>query len=83
MAKMVPRHSDYFVYKVNPHRSKLDLLPNPCPVRFSDSEVAVLSCGDGKYAVATLQLKLFSEFTFMLHLYRSKPDGDKPGSWTS
>lgn len=79
MARMFPSLSDYFVYKMNPHQSRLDLLPNPYPDRFNDNEIAILSCGGDRYVVATLQI---SGFTFMLHLYRSGRDG-KPGSWIS
>ncbi|CAL4972507.1 unnamed protein product [Urochloa decumbens] len=79
MARMFPSRSDYFVYKINPHQSRLDLLPNPYPDRFNDNELAILSCGD-RYVVATLQIMPLR--SFMLHLYRSGRDG-KPGSWIS
>ncbi|CAL5008904.1 unnamed protein product [Urochloa decumbens] len=73
-------HSDYFVYTMHPRRPKLDLLPNPCPARFADDEIAVLSCGGGGggYVVAGLKVPAFE-----LHLYRSV--GAKPGTtrrWT-
>ncbi|KAF8660134.1 hypothetical protein HU200_057693 [Digitaria exilis] len=75
------QHNDYF-------DPKLDLLPNPWPDRFGDDEIGILSCGaaaaDGgkQYVVAALKMRPISEFTFTLHLYRSKPGGEA-GSWTS
>lgn len=80
MARMFPSHSDYFVYKLNPEQSELYLLPNPYPECFNDNEIAILSYGN-RFTVATLRMPL-SDFSFMLHLYHSGPDG-KPGSWTS
>jgi len=80
MARMIPSHSDYFVYKLNPEQSKLYLLPNPYPECFSDNEIAILGYGN-RFAVATIRMPL-RDFSFMLHLYHSGPDG-KPGSWTS
>ncbi|KAM3368993.1 hypothetical protein ACQJBY_017098 [Aegilops geniculata] len=75
-----PMFSDYFVYRAHSQISKLDLLPKSAPYYFGDKEIAILSCGDGKYAVAALQT--LGMCTFKLHVYRSRPDG-KPGSWTS
>ncbi|RLN34094.1 uncharacterized protein C2845_PM03G01750 [Panicum miliaceum] len=80
MAAMFPSHSDYFVCKLN-QEARLDLLPNPYPDRFSDEEFAILSCGNS-YVVAAIRIKSHREFAFMLHTYRSGPDGE-PGSWTS
>nr|CAB3481942.1 unnamed protein product [Digitaria exilis] len=77
-ARWHQRHHDYFVYRMHPQRPKLDLIPNPRHERFGDDEIAILSCGDGKYVVAALRL------TFELHLYRSSTNGGKTGSrWTS
>ncbi|RLM75717.1 uncharacterized protein C2845_PM15G14020 [Panicum miliaceum] len=67
---------------------KLDLLPNPWPDRFGDDEIGILSCcaaaadGGKQYVVAALKIRPLNEFTFTLHLYRSKPGGEA-GSWTS
>ncbi|TVU28073.1 hypothetical protein EJB05_19581, partial [Eragrostis curvula] len=75
-------YSDYFVYRVNPQRPNLDLLPNPDPETFGDKEIAVVSCGDDKYVVAALQFVFGLKPTFKLHLYRSTVGG-KQGTWTS
>ncbi|EMS63507.1 hypothetical protein TRIUR3_18502 [Triticum urartu] len=75
-----PMFSDYFVYRAHSQIPKLDLLPKSAPYYFGDKEIAILSCGDGKYAVASLQT--LGMCTFKLHVYRSRPVG-KPGSWTS
>ncbi|KAM0826868.1 hypothetical protein ACQ4PT_068576 [Festuca glaucescens] len=57
--------------------------PAPYPDRLADDGFAVVGCGDDgekQYVVAALGPR--SEFTFTLHLYRSKPGGET-GSWTS
>ncbi|CAO2178132.1 unnamed protein product [Urochloa humidicola] len=82
------QHNDYFVYRAHHQDPKLDLLPNPWPNRFGDDEIAILSCGsaaadgDKQYVVAALKIRPLGEYTFTLHLYRSKPGGET-GSWTS
>ncbi|KAK3156343.1 hypothetical protein QOZ80_2AG0105990 [Eleusine coracana subsp. coracana] len=77
-------YKDYFVYRVNPQRHRLDLLPNPFPQFLHDNEIAVLSCSDGGYVVAALQVvpNLLNP-TFTLHMYRSATDGKQQGAWTS
>uniref|UniRef100_A0A0E0LBS1 Uncharacterized protein n=1 Tax=Oryza punctata TaxID=4537 RepID=A0A0E0LBS1_ORYPU len=67
------RLHDYFVYRMHPETPKLDLL--------ADSEIAILSCDNGKYVVAGLKTT-FCKTTYILRLYRSTTDGE-PGSWTS
>ncbi|KAF7085477.1 hypothetical protein CFC21_088894 [Triticum aestivum] len=81
-ARFSVRFCDYFVYTAHSRRPRLDLLPTSAPHRFAfqDREMAILSCGDGSYAVAALQT--LGKFTFTLHLYRSGPDGEQ-GAWTS
>ncbi|KAI5007707.1 hypothetical protein ZWY2020_008755 [Hordeum vulgare] len=79
-AKFDVRFSDYFVYRVHCQRPKLDLLPTSAPYYFQDQEIVILSCGDGSYAVASIQP--LGKSTFTLHLYRSLPNGE-PGTWTS
>jgi hypothetical protein len=72
------RYSDYFVYRVDPRRPSLDLLPNPYPETFGDNEIAILSCNGDDFVVAALQVVPHTEPTFKLHLYRSTE-----GMWTS
>ncbi|KAI5012341.1 hypothetical protein ZWY2020_024475 [Hordeum vulgare] len=70
---------DYFLYRPRSHH--LDLLPNPYPVSFRDSETALLSRQDGSwYAVAAISSwrpvyeansNLIIRWDFCLHLYRS------------
>ncbi|TVU47531.1 hypothetical protein EJB05_07135, partial [Eragrostis curvula] len=84
-ARMENFFSDYFVYRVNPERPKLDLLPNPFPAALEDNEIAVLSCGDEEYVVAALRIMSGSDDskpTFKLRLYRSTTNGET-GIWTS
>ncbi|GJN08156.1 hypothetical protein PR202_ga26049 [Eleusine coracana subsp. coracana] len=50
------RHSDYFVYRVDPRRPSLDLLPNPYPETFGDNEIAILSCNGDDFVVAALRI---------------------------
>ncbi|CAO2185958.1 unnamed protein product [Urochloa humidicola] len=78
------RLSDYFVYRVHSQLPKLDRLPSPDLGPFGklgDNQIAILSCGDGKYAVAALEPRF--EHDFRLYLYRSGSDGKAAGRWTS
>ncbi|CAL4952020.1 unnamed protein product [Urochloa decumbens] len=63
---------------------KLDRLPSPnldSLYGLGDNRIAILSCGDGKYAVAALEPH--SVLDFKLYLYRSGSDGKAAGRWTS
>lgn len=73
------RLHDYFVYRMHPETPRLDLLPHPGEHGFSDSEIAILSCCNGKYVVAGLQATSCDTTYTLRRLYR---DGEPPGSWS-
>ncbi|CAL4958631.1 unnamed protein product [Urochloa decumbens] len=76
---------DYFVYRVHSQVPRLDRLPSPNLESLhglGDNSIAILSCGDGKYAVAALEPLGAVEPAFRLYLYRSGSDG-RAGSWTT
>ncbi|EEC80647.1 hypothetical protein OsI_23035 [Oryza sativa Indica Group] len=70
------RLHDYFVYRMHPETPRLDLLPHPGEHGFSDSEIAILSCCNGKYVVAGLQATSCDTTYTLRRLYR---DGEPPG----
>nr|CAB3463427.1 unnamed protein product [Digitaria exilis] len=82
-----PQFWDYYVYSPAARPPRLELLPNPYPKRFNDSEAAIVSTSGGGYVVAALKNRIprrdraggrgaFIKTEFDLHRYRSSAAGE-------